>query len=200
QLATENERRYQRFGKRLKPEERKQAIFAFKGSVYQGLDVSDFTEEDLAFAQDHLRILSGLYGLLRPLDKIQAYRLEMGTKLENPAGKNLYDYWDQSITEKLNSDLPKGEEKVLLNLASQEYFKAVKPAAFKGKIIHINFKEERDGKYKIISFNAKVARGLMARYIIKNKITKSSDIKAFSEDNYLFNDKLSDEFNWIFTR
>lgn len=199
-LATENERRYQRFGKKLKKEERKQALFAFKGSVYQGLAVEDFSEEDIEFAQKHLRILSGLYGLLRPMDKIQAYRLEMGTKLNNPKGKNLYEFWDTTITELLNKDLRAQGDKVLINLASQEYFKAVKPKVFKGQIINVNFKELRGDVYKVISFSAKVARGQMARYIIKNKLENPESIKEFQEDNYVFNPDLSDETNWVFTR
>ena len=199
-LAVENARRYQRFGKRLKKEEKKQALFAFNGHVYQGMQVEDFSEEDLEFTQKHLRILSGLYGLLRPMDKIQAYRLEMGTKLANAHGKNLYEFWNSDITKLLNKDLKAQGDQVLINLASQEYFKAIKSKEVKGTIIHIHFKELRGDKYKIISFNAKVARGQMARFIIKNRLSQAEQIKSFQENNYLFNPNLSDEQNWVFTR
>jgi cytoplasmic iron level regulating protein YaaA (DUF328/UPF0246 family) len=199
-LAIENERRYQNYDPDFKHNEAKQALMVFKGHVYQGIGADDFDESDLEFAQDHLRILSGLYGLLRPLDLMQPYRLEMGTKLPNKKGKDLYAFWDDEITQLLNDDLSQHKNEVLINLASKEYFKSVKPKQLQGKVINIEFKELRDGGYKIISVYAKMARGLMARYAIKNKIEDPEQLKQFGEEGYAFMPDLSDENNWVFVR
>ena len=175
-------------------------IFAFTGDVYQGLSIHDFSAQELDFCQNHLRILSGLYGLLRPLDLMQAYRLEMGTRFENTRGKNLYHFWDTLITEKLNEELASQGADVLVNLASTEYFKSVKPKALNATIITPNFKDWKNGQYKIISFYAKKARGLMAAYIMKNGITDPEQLKAFDTEDYYFSPEQSTETDWIFLR
>ncbi len=178
----------------------KQALLAFRGQVYVGLDAKTLTEEDLQFAQDNLRILSGLYGILKPLDLIQAYRLEMGIALKNPKGKNLYEFWGTKIGELLNHELANSKNNVLINLASNEYFKAIKPKTIKGEIITPVFKEAKGNGYKLITVYAKTARGLMSRFIIQNRIENPEDIKAFDTDGYLFNRDLSTENEWVFTR
>ena len=195
-----NYTRFQDFGKAFTPQNSKQALLAFKGEVYLGLETQKYSEEDYAFAQKNLRILSGLYGLLRPLDFIQPYRLEMGRALVTKKGNNLYEFWGDKITKALNELLQQTESKFLVNLASQEYFKVVKQAKFKGKIIHIHFQDERKGKLQTISFNAKKARGLMANEIILNKITNPQDLKAFSENGYLFREAISSENDWFFVK
>jgi cytoplasmic iron level regulating protein YaaA (DUF328/UPF0246 family) len=182
------------------PENSKQALLAFRGQVFVGLDAKSLTEEDLLFAQDNLRILSGFYGALKPLDLIQAYRLEMGIKLKNPRGKNLYEFWGLKIGEYLNKELEKHKSKVLINLASNEYFKSIKPKLINGEIITPIFKELKGNEYKVITVYAKTARGLMSRFIIQNRIESSEDIKAFDTDGYLFNQDLSTEKEWVFTR
>ncbi len=199
-LAELNHARYQEFKEPFDLKNSKQSILAFRGDVYTGLNVDDFTEDDLEFSQQCLRVLSGLYGLLRPMDLMQAYRLEMGTKLESEKGKNLYDFWGEKITKMLNKDLAVKENKSVINLASKEYFKSIKVDNLNGKLYNVHFKEERDGKLKIIAFSAKKARGMMCRYIIKNRITTAEGMKSFAEDNYLFNDELSTETEYFFTR
>jgi len=178
----------------------KQALLAFRGQVYVGLDAKTLTEKDLLFAQYNLRILSGLYGSLKPLDLIQAYRLEMGIKLKNPIGKNLYEFWGTKIGESLNKELARKKSKVLINLASNEYFKAIKPKLIKGEIITPVFKEIKGNEFKVITVYAKTARGLMSRFIIQNRIENPEDIKAFDTDGYIFNRELSTEKEWVFTR
>ncbi len=178
----------------------KQAVLAFRGDVYTGLDADSFDEADLEFAQEHLRILSGLYGILKPLDLMQPYRLEMGTKLQNSRGKNLYEFWHEKITNRLNEDLQATNSEYIINLASKEYFKSVKPKLLNGKLININFKEDKNGTYKIVAFFAKKARGMMCHYIIKNKITNPEHLKGFDYDNYVYNEDLSTEKELIFTR
>ncbi len=178
----------------------KQAVLVFKGDVYQGLQAETFTKANFNYAQKHLRILSGLYGLLRPLDLIQAYRLEMGTKLNNAKGKNLYDFWGLKITQAINQNLADLQADVLVNLASNEYFKAIKPKALNATIITPVFKDFKNGQYKIISFFAKKARGYMSAYIIKNKITKAAKLKNFDTAGYVYNEALSEGNNWVFTR
>lgn len=178
----------------------RQALFAFKGDVYVGLDAYDFSEEDISFAQDHLRILSGLYGLLKPLDLMQPYRLEMGTRFENNRGKDLYQFWGDLITEQLNKQLKKLKQNQLVNLASNEYFKSVNNAALNAEIITPVFKDWKNDKYKIISFFAKKARGLMSAYIIKNKITDVAQIKDFDWEGYSYSEELSSSSEWVFTR
>lgn len=182
------------------PENAKQAVFAFNGDVYTGLNAQTFSDDDCAFAQKHLRILSGLYGLLRPLDLMQAYRLEMGTKLANPKGKDLYQYWGNVITEAVQSAMDAQGDGVLINLASNEYFKSVKHKALKGTVITPVFKDEKNGQYKIISFYAKKARGLMARYIIDNQITDLEALKAFDVAGYEYCENESDATNFVFKR
>lgn len=178
----------------------KQALFAFKGDVYSTIDVENYADETLDFAQAHLRILSGLYGYLRPLDLIQAYRLEMKTKLANLRGANLYTFWDQRITDLLNRDLRRQSEPTLINLASNEYFKSIKIKQLEGRLLNINFKESKAGKTRVIAIFAKRARGLMANWIIQNKIESSEQIKAFDLDSYKFDAALSDDRQWTFSR
>ena len=175
----------------------KQAVLAFKGDVYTGLDAEKLSEKELVWSQDHLRILSGLYGLLRPLDLMQPYRLEMGTKLPNKKGKNLYDFWGNKITDGLNQVLVETGSQVLVNLASNEYFKSVNRSNLNADVITPVFK---NGQYKIISFYAKKARGLMSRYIIKNKITDPEKLKQFDVAGYTYNAAMSSAREWIFTR
>lgn len=178
----------------------RQAMFAFKGDVYTGLDAYSMDEKSIHFAQDHLLILSGLYGLLRPLDLMQPYRLEMGTKLNTSAGKNLYEFWDLQITEAINKQLKAIKSDTLVNLASNEYFKSVKAKDIKGQIITPAFKDYKDGQYKMIGFYAKKARGLMARYLIDNELSDPEQLKAFDSEGYCYNPNLSDGKNWVFTR
>jgi len=178
----------------------KQAIFAFKGDVYSGLAVDEFTEDDYAYAQDHLRILSGLYGCLRPMDLIQPYRLEMKTRLKNDRGENLYQFWDDRITKSLNKELKKQQEPVLVNLASNEYFKSVKAKLLEGRLLNINFKETKAGKTRVVAIFAKRARGLMADYIIRHRVEKPEEIKQFKLGGYKFNKALSDDKQWTFER
>ena len=178
----------------------KQSILAFKGDVYTGLNAQAFTSQDFSFAQKHLRILSGLYGLLRPLDLMQAYRLEMGTKFSNERGKNLYEFWGEAITAAINKQLKSIKSDVLVNLASNEYFKAVKPKLLNADIITPVFKDCKNGKYKIISFYAKKACGLMVAYIIKNKLSEVEQIKSFDSEGYTYNPAMSTAREWVFTR
>lgn len=197
QIAQLNEERYHNFKKDFTTENAKQALLAFKGDVYRSMDVDNYSKADFDFAQDHLRILSGLYGLLKPLDLIQPYRLEMGISLENKKGKNLYEYWGTKISKAINQ-VAKGE--TVINLASQEYAKAVDKKTLKSPLIHVNFKEYRDGKYKIIGIFAKQARGMMADYIIKKRITDPEKIKLFNMEGYEFSEPESKKNEWIFVR
>lgn len=199
-IAELNFDRYEAWSKKFTPANAKQAILAFKGDVYTGLDAETFKKGDFDFAQKHLRILSGLYGLLRPLDLMQAYRLEMGTKLENLRGKNLYEFWGEEITDGLNKQLKKIKSETLINLASNEYFKSVKPKHLNAQIITPAFKEYKNGDYKMIGIYAKRARGLLSRYIIQNRISDPEDIKQFDEEGYTYNKKLSKDNSWVFTR
>ncbi len=178
----------------------KQAIFAFKGDVYSTIDADDYSKEELEFAQAHVRILSGLYGALRPLDLIQAYRLEMKTKLLNSRGRHLYDFWGDTITEQLNQDFIGQSEKILINLASNEYYKSLKPKLLVGRVLSINFKEVRNGETRVVAIFTKRARGLMANWLIRNKIEQSDRIKAFDVDGYQFDASLSNDEQWTFTR
>ena len=199
-LAELNYERNVKWNKNFALENAKQALFAFTGEVFRGIDVKTFSTKDLENSQNYLRILSGLYGLLRPLDLIQAYRLEMGTKLENPQGNNLYKFWGNTITEELNKTLAELKKKTLINLASNEYYKSVKPKLINAKIITPIFKEEKNGKYRIIAVYAKKARGLMTRFIIQNKLKNPEDLKAFDLAGYGFNQELSNEKEFIFIR
>lgn len=197
-LGKLNYDRYQAFQLPFQAENSSPAIHSFAGDTYVGLQADDFSEEDIQFADQHLGILSGLYGVLRPSDWMQAYRLEMGTKLANARGKDLYQFWGQKISARINQFLQ--EEDYLINLASTEYFKSVDSEQIKSQIITPVFKELRNGKYKIISFSAKRARGMMARYIIKNRISNIEELKNFTEDNYRFQEELSSKNEWVFTR
>ena len=198
-LGALNYERFQEWSAPFNEQNARQAVLAFKGDVYQGLGADSMSNAELQWAQDHLRILSGLYGLLRPLDLMQAYRLEMGTKFANQRGGDLYSFWDGIITAELNEQLTDADA-VLLNLASNEYFKAVKQKNIRARIVTPVFMDSKDGKYKIISFFAKKARGLMAAFIIKGKITDVEDIKNFDSDGYSFNSALSEGDRWVFTR
>ena len=177
----------------------KQAIMAFKGDVYQGLDPASLSKEDLAWAQDNLRILSGLYGILKPLDLMQAYRLEMGTKLKTERGKDLYEFWGSTITDELNK-IFNSSNGILLNLASNEYFKSISESKINARVITPTFMDYKNNKYKIISFFAKKARGLMTRFVIKNRINDANQIKDFSEAGYKFNEAMSAEDKPVFCR
>lgn len=178
----------------------RQALFAFKGDVYTGLDAYSMSQQNIRFAQDHLRILSGLYGLLRPLDLMKPYRLEMGTRLSTAEGSNLYEFWDMQITDAINRQLRAIKSKTLINLASNEYFKAVKSKNVRAQIITPTFKDYKNGEYKMIGFFAKKARGLMSRYIIDNEITDPEAIKHFDVEGYAYNPSMSNEHKWVFTR
>ena len=164
----------------------RQALFAFKGDVYTGLDAYSFNDQQFDYAQQHLRMLSGLYGLLRPLDLMMPYRLEMGTKLQNSRGHNLYEFWGDQITQMVNHDLESTQSELLVNLASDEYYKSVKENKIQAQIIKPVFLDQKNGKYKVISFYAKKARGLMARHIIENKIDQIEALKSFNTDGYYF--------------
>lgn len=195
-LAKLNFQRFQDFSKPLKPNPAKQALLAFQGGVYQGLNASTLSTPDLTFAQDNVRMLSGLYGVLRPLDLICPYRLEMGAKLKNPRGDNLYQFWGEKITQMLNQD----ENEVIINLASNEYFNSIKEKILTAKIIHIVFKENKQNQYKTIGIHAKKARGLMTQYIIKNRLDAPQSLKEFTLAGYQFRGNFSTENQWVFTR
>lgn len=199
-LAEVNYQRFQDWHANFTPDNARQAILAFKGDVYEGLHVEDFTDKDLSFAQSHLRILSGLYGVLRPLDLIQPYRLEMGIRLKNGHNSNLYQFWGDKLTDYLNKELTQSANPTLINLASNEYFKAIKAKQLKASIIQPVFLDKSKGEFKVISFYAKKARGLMSRFIIKNNINQSNDIKSFNLEGYQFDSKRSTELEWFFIR
>ncbi len=199
-LAELNAQRFQQWSPPFTLDNAKQAVLAFKGDVYDGLAAEDLSEDDLRFAQEHLRILSGLYGLLRPLDLIQPYRLEMGTKLPTERGKNLYAFWGDTLAKALDEALAAAEASALVNLASSEYFKAVKTAALSVPVVTPVFKERKNGEHKTVAIYAKKARGLMARYAIVNRISDPDDLKQFDADGYRFTKKLSSEREWVFTR
>lgn len=199
-LGELNYQRYQDWSLPLTPDNAKQSLFTFTGDVYQGLEADSLSNDDIAFAQQHLRILSGLYGLLKPLDLMLPYRLEMGTKLSNTRGKNLYDFWGKQLTDALNKELESEANPVLINLASNEYSKAVHLKKLAAEVITPVFKDEKNGQYKIISFYAKKARGLMARYIINHRITDPEAIKDFDLSGYCFSRDLTQGNQWVFIR
>lgn len=199
-LASLNETRFHEWHPAFTPDNARPAILAFKGDVYTGLQAETFSEADFDFAQQHLRMLSGLYGVLRPLDLMQPYRLEMGIRLENPKGKDLYQFWGETITEKLNQVLATQGDNIVVNLASDEYFKAVKPKKLNADIIKPVFLDEKNGKFKVISFYAKKARGLMSRYIIENRLTRPEQLKAFNTDGYFFDEDASQKNELVFKR
>ena len=197
-LTELNVQRYKDFSLPFTPKNAKQAMFAFKGDTYVGLDAESMKADDVAYAQDHLRILSGLYGLISPLDLIQPYRLEMGTKFACDGKKNLYEYWKATVTDSVNELLEKEENLVVL--ASKEYFSAIDLKKVSGRVITPAFKEKKNGDYKIVSFFAKKARGMMSRFIIENRIEDPEELSSFDYDGYQFNSKLSSADEPVFTR
>ncbi|MBF1994325.1 peroxide stress protein YaaA [Serratia symbiotica] len=199
-LAGLNAARFSDWQPKFTPLNARQALLAFKGDVYTGLQAQNFNEADFDFAQQHLRILSGLYGVLRPLDLMMPYRLEMGLKLENANGKDLYSFWGEQITKKLNEALEQQGDDVVVNLASDEYFKSVKPAKLYGSVIKPVFLDEKNGKYKVISFYAKKARGLMSRFIIKNRLTQHEQLLDFNLEGYAFDESASQGNERVFKR
>jgi len=199
-LAELNFKRFQAWSPTFTPENSWQSVLMFNGDVYQGLKAETFTESEFEIAQQKLRILSGVYGLLKPLDLIQPYRLEMGTNISVARKKNLYDFWKTKITAKLNDGLLINDQKILINLASNEYFSAIDTKKLKARIITPSFKENKNGKYQMVSFFAKRARGLMSRFIIQNNISNPEELKAFDWEGYYFNNQLSGENDWVFTR
>lgn len=199
-LAELNVNRYHDWQIPFTMDNAKQAVLAFKGDVYTGLDAKTLVEGDLQWAQQHLRILSGLYGMLRPLDLMQAYRLEMGIKLANRRGKNLYEFWGESITQGINMQLAELNSDTLVNLASQEYFKSIQPKRLNAQLVTPDFKDYKNGKYKVISFYAKKARGLMTRWIIENRITNARQLTKFSVAGYRYSKSDSTTEKMIFLR
>ena len=199
-LAALNVARYAEWSKKFDEKNSKQALLAFDGDVYEGLNAKSLSLKEMKFAQDHVRVLSGLYGVLKPLDRMQPYRLEMGTALKNAKGKDLYAFWGDKITQKLKSELESHKKPILLNLASDEYFKVVQPAKLGCPVVSPVFQDEKDGKYKIISFYAKRARGLMTRFIIDNKIDNSEDIHEFNLEGYKYSAKESTPDKPVFKR
>jgi cytoplasmic iron level regulating protein YaaA (DUF328/UPF0246 family) len=195
-LSKLNFDRFQTFSTPFTLSNAKQALLAFKGDVYNGIDAQSLSLDDFEFAQGHLRMLSGLYGVIRPLDLIQPYRLEMGTKLKNGQGKNLYEFWGDQISQVLNED----ESEVIINLASNEYFKGIDKKSINAKIVNIAFKELKNDTYKIIGIYAKRARGLMVNYMIKNRLTDPELLKGFNVEGYQFRQTMSDDLTWVFTR
>lgn len=200
-LAMLNVERFHNFRKRT-PAHAKQAILAFQGDVYQGMKAEEFDSSQMEFAQKHLRILSGLYGLLRPLDLIQPYRLEMGTKLGINGHSNLYGFWEDKIAKQLLKDLKEQGDKVIINLASNEYFKAVDRKILKKntQVIDVDFKDFNNGKYKIVSFFAKKARGMMAKYIVDNQLSRIEELKGFNSEGYYFDEENSTDDKLCFKR
>ncbi|MEL0609187.1 peroxide stress protein YaaA [Vibrio echinoideorum] len=199
-IAGLNVARFEQWNETFTQDNARQAILAFKGDVYTGLDAETLSDDDFDYAQNHLRMLSGLYGLLKPLDLMQPYRLEMGTRLANARGTNLYQFWGNIITDKLNEALNAQGDNVLINLASNEYFKAVKPKSLDGQIITPVFKDCKNGQYKVISFYAKKARGMMARYIIENKIDSVEALTQFDTAGYYFVEEESNAKELVFKR
>lgn len=192
--------RYKTFKTPFNLDNSKQALYAFRGDTYVGLDADSMETKQVKFAQEHLRILSGLYGLVSPLDLIQPYRLEMGTKFSCQGKANLHKFWNEPVTNKVNELLDKDEKKVLVNLASKEYFSAIDLKKLNAQVITPIFKEKKDDEYKIVSFFAKKARGMMSRYIIDNELTDPADLLSFDKDNYKYNKKLSSPTEPVFTR
>lgn len=199
-LAALNVARYAAWRRRFTAKNSKPAVLAFDGDVYAGLDAATLSAADLDWAQEHLAILSGLYGVLRPLDRMQPYRLEMGTALANPRGKDLYAFWGDSISKHLNTRLAGDPSPVVVNLASLEYFKAVQRKALKARVVECVFEDWKNGEYKIISFFAKRARGLMARFAVQHRLALPGDLKAFDADGYTFDKKASTPDRQVFRR
>ncbi len=200
QLAALNVERYASWSRKFTTKNSKQAVLAFNGDVYEGLNAAALSAKQLDYVQTHVRILSGLYGALRPLDLMQPYRLEMGTRLQNPHGKDLYAFWGEDVTRALNAELAQHKSKVLVNLASEEYFKVVKTKVLDARVISPVFEDWKGGKYKIISFYAKRARGLMARYAALKGVNQPEKLKNFDLDGYAFDEVASSETSWVFRR
>jgi len=199
-LAGLNAARFAEWTKSHNEKNARAAIFAFKGDVYTGLDVNSLSDEDISFAQTHLRMLSGLYGLLQPLDLMQPYRLEMGTKLTTPKGKDLYAFWGNTITQAVQQAIDAQGDDVLVNLASEEYYKSIKPGRLNAQIVKPIFLDYKNGKYKTVSFYAKKARGLMCRYMIQNRLTQVEQLKDFDLNGYWFDETASTEKEFVFKR
>ncbi|WP_444906839.1 peroxide stress protein YaaA [Microbulbifer sp. SSSA008] len=199
-LGVLNYDRFQTWKRPFTDNNARPALLAFKGDVYTGLEAETMGKRDFAYAQKHLRMLSGLYGLLRPLDLMQPYRLEMGTKFENAKGKNLYEFWGDKITEALNAQLQGVKSRELVNLASNEYFKSVKTKQLDTQVITPHFKDLKNGQYKMISFFAKKARGMMSRWAIDQRVKKAEELKGFDVAGYVYNPNMSTEWDWVFTR
>jgi hypothetical protein len=199
-LGELNAERFEQWQLPFTPDNARQAILAFRGDVYVGLDADSYSPRDFTFAQKSLRILSGLYGVLKPLDLIQPYRLEMGSRVSTGENKDLYGFWGSTITEALNTELAEHRNKSVINLASNEYFKSVRTKELSGQVITPVFKDFSKGTYKILAFYAKKARGLMASYIIKNRLSTPEGMKQFTTDGYHFNEDFSSKHEWVFTR
>ena len=199
-LAKLNIDRYANWQPRAKGSNAVQALLAFKGDIYSGMDVENYNPKDFEFAQKHMRILAGLYGILRPLDLIQPYRLEMATKLATTRGKDLYQFWGTKINASVKALLKREKSGLLVNLCSAEYFKAIKPELIDATVITPGFKEFREGSYRFITLYAKKARGLMCDYIIRNHLQRIEDLKSFNVAGYRFNKKISSDAQWVFTR
>lgn len=199
-LGALNAGRFQQWRTPFAKDNAKQALWAFQGDVYTGMAAERFSKKAVAFAQQHLRILSGLYGLLRPLDLMQAYRLEMGTAFPTARGKNLYQFWGDKITEALNAELVEHPQPLVINLASNEYFQVINRPLLRAEVITPLFKDRKNGEYKIISFFAKKARGMMSAFIIRQGITQAKDIQKFRIGGYRFAADLSSSHEWVFTR
>lgn len=199
-LAVLNVTRFAEWSKKFTKKNARQAILAFNGDVYEGFDAGSLTAKQLAYTQSHVRILSGLYGVLRPLDLMQPYRLEMGTRFVNARGKDLYAFWGGQVTEALNKALAAHKRKVLVNLASEEYFKVVRPKLLDAEVITPVFEDWKGGRYKVISFHAKRARGMMARFAAAKGITQVEKLKEFEVEGYAYDERVSTENHWVFRR
>lgn len=199
-LSELNVQRYAEWTPTFNLENSRQALLAFNGDVYEGLEANTLSSKQLDWAQEHIAILSGLYGVLRPLDLMQAYRLEMGTRLETPKGKNLYQFWGKQIAEYLNERLSTEQDPVIINLASEEYFKSVDLKTLKAKVVQCIFQEYKNGTYKVVSFNAKRARGLMARFAIETQARTTTDLLAFNVEGYAYDEAASTEDKLMFRR
>ena len=199
-LAQLNHGRFQQMTLPFSAENAKACILAFQGDVYKGLAADSLTKADLVYAQDHLRILSGFYGMLRPLDLMQPYRLEMGTKLDTVRGSNLYQFWGDRLVDRLNAEHAERPVSAILNLASNEYFKSIPTDKLQPRLVAASFQEIREGKPKTIAFYAKKARGMLARFQVQNRIEEPKDLRVFSDEGYRFNDSLSTEDHLVFTR
>ena len=199
-LSELNWERFQSWTTNISPDDSRQAVYSFKGDTYTGLDADTLKDSDLDFAQNNIRILSGLYGLLKPLDLMLPYRLEMGTKLENKHGKNLYEFWGDSLSKTLSKELENHKNKIIINCASNEYFKSIDNSSLDADVIDPQFKEIKNGKTRIISFFAKKARGMMARWIIENKITDFEKLSGFNVDGYKYSKAESTATSPVFLR